>query len=80
MDKTLQEKIYDIIVDHLGVEMSKIEISSRFDEDLGADSLDRVELGMAIEEMFDITLPDDDITDINTVADFIALAVKHGAK
>ena len=69
-----EEKVKKIVMDHLGVDESKIKIDSKFIDDLGADSLDTVELVMAFEEQFDIEIPDDAAETILTVqnaVDFI---------
>jgi acyl carrier protein len=65
------EKIKKIIVEQLGVEESDIAIESSFIEDLGADSLDIVELIMALEEEFEIQIPDNDAEKIATVGDAV---------
>ena len=73
MDNTA-DKVKKIVMDHLGIEESKISPESKFIEDLGADSLDTVELVMAFEEQFDIEIPDDAAETILTVqnaVDFI---------
>ena len=70
------DKIKKIIVDQLGVDESKITENSSFVDDLGADSLDIVELIMAFEEEFDIEIPDEDAEKIKTVGD----AVKYLSK
>ena len=66
-----EEKVKKIVVDHLGIEESKVTPSSKFIEDLGADSLDTVELVMAFEEKFDIEISDDAAETITTVQDAI---------
>lgn len=63
------EKLKRVIVEQLGVEESEITLESSFIEDLGADSLDVVELIMALEEEFDIEIPDEDAEKILTVGD-----------
>ena len=73
MDST-EEKVKKIVVEHLGLEENKISLDSKFIDDLGADSLDTVELVMAFEEQFDIEIPDDAAETILTVqhaVDFI---------
>ena len=61
------EKVRDIVVEQLGVEADDVAIESTFIDDLGADSLDIVELIMAFEEEFDIEIPDDAAEKIKTV-------------
>ncbi len=58
--KQLEEKVKDIIVEELGVERDKLTNDASFMEDLGADSLDTVELVMAFEKEFDIDIPDEE--------------------
>ena len=62
-------KVKDIIVEQLGCEPERIKSESSFIEDLGADSLDIVELVMAMEEEFDIEIPDEDAEKLKTVGD-----------
>ena len=69
-----EEKVTKIVMDHLGIDESKISLDSKFIDDLGADSLDTVELVMAFEEQFGIEIPDDAAETILTVqnaVDFI---------
>ena len=65
------DRIKKIIVDQLGVDESKITENSSFVDDLGADSLDIVELIMAFEEEFDIEIPDEDAEKMKTVGDAV---------
>jgi len=65
------EKVKKIVVEHLGVEEDKINESASFIDDLGADSLDTVELVMAFEEEFDCEIPDDVAEKILTIGDAI---------
>jgi len=65
--KQLEEKVKDIIVEELGVERDKLTSEASFMEDLGADSLDTVELVMAFEKEFDIDIPDEDAEKLRTV-------------
>jgi acyl carrier protein len=65
------DRIKKIIVDQLGVDESKITEDSSFIDDLGADSLDIVELIMAFEEEFDIEIPDEDAEKMKTVGDAV---------
>ena len=70
MSDTL-EKVQAIVVEHLGVDAEKVTASASFIEDLGADSLDPVELVMAFEEEFGIEIPDDAAETILSVGDAI---------
>ncbi len=65
------DKVKEIIVDQLGVEEDEVTLESSFIEDLGADSLDIVELIMALEEEFGLEIPDDEAEKIATVNDAI---------
>ena len=67
----IEERVKKIVVEHLGVEESKIESDSKFIDDLGADSLDTVELVMAFEEEFGCEIPDDAAEKILTVKDAV---------
>ena len=67
----IEEQVKKIIVDHLGIEESKVTLGSKFIDDLGADSLDTVELVMAFEEKFGIEIPDDAAETIQTVQNAI---------
>ena len=67
----IEKKIKDIVVKHLGIEDSKVIPESKFIEDLGADSLDTVELVMAFEEEFGVEIPDDAAETILTVQNAI---------
>ena len=65
----VEEKVKDIIVEELGVEREKLTPGASFMEDLGADSLDTVELVMAFEKEFDIDIPDEEAEKLRTVGD-----------
>ena len=65
----VDEKVKDIIVEELGVEREKLTSDASFMEDLGADSLDTVELVMAFEKEFDIDIPDEEAEKLRTVGD-----------
>lgn len=65
------EKIKSVIVDQLGVDESQITMEASFADDLGADSLDVVDLIMGIEQEFDIEIPDEDAEKITTVGDAV---------
>ena len=68
---SIEEKVTDIIVDQLGVERDKVKPESSFLDDLGADSMDIVELVMAFEDSFSIQIPDQEEEGIKTVQDAI---------
>ena len=70
---SVEQRVIDIVAEQLGVEKEKIKAESNFVNDLGADSLDTVELVMELEEEFDISIPDDAAEKIQTVGE----AVKH---
>ena len=71
MANDLQSKVESIIVEKLGVDESDIARDASFTDDLGADSLDTVELIMEFEKEFDITIPDEDAENIITVGDAV---------
>lgn len=73
----VEERVTQIIVDQLGVESSEVAPEASFVDDLGADSLDRVELIMAFEEDFDLAIPDNDAEKIVTVQDAISYIQKN---
>lgn len=68
----IESRVKAIIVDKLGVEESEVTPEANFTNDLGADSLDTVELIMEFEKEFNVTIPDDEASKIETVADAIA--------
>ena len=74
---TVDEKVKQIIVDQLGVDQAEVTLAASFTDDLGADSLDRVELIMAMEEAFDVEIPDEDAEKIATVQDAVAYIQKN---
>lgn len=75
--KESMEKVKQIISEQLGVDESEVTPSASFVDDLGADSLDQVELVMALEEAFDLEIPDEDAEKIRTVQDAIDYISKH---
>ena len=74
---SIENKVKSIIADQLGVGDDEIEPTSRFIEDLGADSLDIVELVMAMEEEFEVEIPDEEAENIKTVGDAINYIQTH---
>jgi acyl carrier protein len=78
-DKSIEERVKDIIVDQLGVNADQVTPEAKFVEDLGADSLDTVELVMAFEEEFDVEVPDEEAEKLQSVQDVISfIASKQG--
>lgn len=71
------DKIKEIIVEQLGVEADEVTMEASFIDDLGADSLDIVELIMALEEEFDMEIPDEEAEKISTVGDVINYISSH---
>jgi acyl carrier protein len=70
-DKPIEQRVKDIIVEQLGVKPDQVVPSAKFIEDLGADSLDTVELVMALEEEFGIEVPDEQAEKLQSVGDVI---------
>ena len=71
-------KVKEIIINELGVDPEKVTPEASFVDDLGADSLDTVELVMAFEEEFTIDIPDEDAEQMRTVGEAVAFIEKHG--
>ncbi len=76
----IEEKVTDIVVEQLGLERDKVHPESKFVDDLGADSLDTVELVMALEEEFEIEIPDEEAEKITTLREAIAYVEEHAKK
>ena len=75
----VEEKVKQIIVEQLGVDEGEVTANASFVDDLGADSLDTVELVMAFEEAFELEIPDEEAEKIRTVQDAIAYVEKKAA-
>ncbi|MBT5876094.1 MAG: acyl carrier protein [Candidatus Latescibacteria bacterium] len=73
----MEDRVREIIVEQLGVDADQVTRDASFVDDLGADSLDTVELVMALEEEFDIEIPDEDAEKIGTVKDAIQYLTEH---
>jgi acyl carrier protein len=71
------EKVKEIIANQLGVEEDELTLESSFADDLNADSLDLVELLVALEEEYDISIPDEDISGLQTVGDVVDYIRNH---
>ena len=77
MANDIQEKVQKIIVDKLGVNTEQVKYEAKFVDDLGADSLDQVELVMELEEQFGVEIPDEDAEKILTVGDAVKYIETH---
>ena len=77
-DNEVFVKVKEIIVDQLGVDGGSVSITSNFVDDLGADSLDIVELVMALEEQFSVEIPDESAEKITTVAEAVEYITNAG--
>ncbi len=78
-DNNIEERVKKIVIEHLGVEKEKVANDASFIDDLGADSLDTVELVMAFEEEFGVEIPDDAAETILTVGDAVRFLSKSTA-
>jgi acyl carrier protein len=78
-DKSIEARVKDIIVDQLGVNADQVTTEAKFVEDLGADSLDTVELVMAFEEEFDIEVPDEEAEKLQAVGDVVTYITSQQA-
>ena len=67
----MEEKVIELICEKLGKNKSEVTLSSKLVEDLGADSLDVVELIMAFEDEFNVSLPDEDVQNMKTIGDIV---------
>ena len=78
--ENVQERVKNIIVEQLGVEADQVKPEAQFVNDLGADSLDTVELIMALEEEFDIEIPDEKAEKIKTVGEAVSYIEENAKK
>lgn len=77
MSQSIEDKVKEIITERLSVTIDKVTPEAKFMEDLGADSLDTVELVMAFEEEFGIDVPDEDSEKLQTVGDVVTYITEH---
>ena len=75
----VEDRVKEIIIEQLGVDATQVTDQAKFQDDLGADSLDIVELVMALEEEFSLEIPDEDAEKIGAVADAISYIKEHTA-
>ena len=76
-EKSVEQRVKEIIVEQLGVNADQVTPDAKFIEDLGADSLDTVELVMALEEAFDLEIPDEQAEKIKTVGDSVSYIIAN---
>jgi len=74
---SIEEEVVEIIVEQLGVDKEQITLETSFINDLGADSLDTVELVMEFEQKFDMEIPDDEAEKIQTVGQVVSYVKEH---
>ena len=79
-EKSVQDRVKEIIIEQLGVNPDQVTPEAKFIEDLGADSLDTVELVMAFEEEFGAEIPDEDAEKLQTVGDVVKYIEERGEK
>ena len=77
MSAEIEKQVKDIIIEQLGVDEAQVTIEAKFVEDLGADSLDTVELVMALEESFSLEIPDEEAEKITSVGEAIKYISQH---
>ena len=77
--RDIEEKVKEIVCDQMGVSKEKLSNDTNFQSDLGADSLDTVELIMEFEEVFDINIPDEEAEQIQTVGQAIEYVKNHSS-
>jgi acyl carrier protein len=79
-EQKIFEEVKKVVVEKLGVSESEITREASFVDDLGADSLDTVELVMALEEAFSLEIPDEDAEKIKTIGDTVSYVMAHAKK
>ena len=79
MSDNIESQVIDIIVEQLGVDREKVTPEAKFIDDLGADSLDTVELVMTFEEKFSLEVPDEDAEKLKSVSDVVKYIEEHKA-
>ena len=79
-NSTIEQRVNSILAEQLGVESDVLTPEANLVDDLGADSLDVVELVMALEEEFGVEIPDEEVENIRTIADVVQYIAGHAAK
>ncbi len=77
MSDNIESQVIDVIVEQLGVDREKVTPDAKFIDDLGADSLDTVELVMSFEEKFSVDVPDEEAEKLKSVSDVVAYIKEH---
>lgn len=77
MQNKVFEKVREIVAESLSCELEAVKMEANLTDDLGADSLDAVELNMALEEAFGLTIPDEDLEHLKTIGDIVAYLETH---
>ena len=77
MSDNIESQVVDVIVEQLGVDREKVTPDAKFIDDLGADSLDTVELVMSFEEKFSVDVPDEEAEKLKSVSDVVAYIKEH---
>ena len=80
MSKSIEERVIDVVVEQLGASREQVKSDSSFIKDLGADSLDTVELVMALEEEFKTEIPDEEAEKIGTVSQAVEYITSHASE
>ncbi len=80
MERTVEQQVRKILIEQLGVSDDEVTPTSRIYDDLGADSLDAVDITMAVEERFTLDIPDEDMGQWQTVGDIVAYIEKRRAQ
>lgn len=79
-NRTIKERVFEIIAEEMGIDEAEVTVNAHLEHDIGADSLDRVELIMRIEEEFEIDISDEEIDSITTVGEAITFIIARKGK
>lgn len=78
--KSTAERVIGVVAEQLGIEVSDVKLESNIIDDLGADSLDHIEIAMAIEDVFSVEISDEEIEKIKTVSELADIVTQKGGK